>query len=345
VGQRAWIKFLLSEEMDLKANPGLMILKDMETHKAESVMAGFMAAMFAEGKKSSTIKGYSGQARSWIGLKGGPDLRRSAFLAGVWRCVKRLRGQDSKPKMAVTAKFMRAVRAEVDLNTAWGANLWCAALAAYRGLLRSSEYSIKKVNQLPPMRDHAMQIGADEYGEHVELFIGKSKGDQYGVGARTTVGATGGDLCLVQAVKHMRRRFPKQSADEAAFEEAPGQALQYTTMTALLRKVATRLKINLTWVGTHSLRSGGASALSRAGAPPWLIQAIGRWKSDAYKSYVRSSVYGHWTNWAAQALSGKEENKYVHDADHHSQSHKAEVTDDMEYLVKKGLEGKKTGNQ
>lgn len=344
MGQRAWIQFLLDEKMDLKRNPSLIILKGMETHKAESVMAGFMASLYTAGKMSATIKGYSGQARSWIGLKGGPDLRRSAFLAGVWRCVKRLRGQDSKPKMAVTAKFMRAVRAEVNLNTTRGANLWCAALAAYLGLLRSSEYSIKKANQLPPLRDLALEIGTNEFGEFVEIFIGKSKGDQFGVGARTTVGATGGDLCLVKAVKHMRKMFPKLGDDAAAFEEAPGQVLKYKTMTGLLRKVASRLQINQSWVGTHSLRAGGASALSRAGAPPWLIQAIGRWKSDAYKSYVRSSGYGQWTHWAAKALSGKDGDKYVHDADHHSQSHKAVVTEDMESLVR-GEEGKQTGKQ
>jgi len=40
----------------------------------------------------------------------------------------------------------------------------------------------------------------------------------------------------------------------------------------------------------HSLRSGGATAAHLAGIPDTLIQAQGRWSSDAYKIYVRFSV-------------------------------------------------------
>lgn len=37
----------------------------------------------------------------------------------------------------------------------------------------------------------------------------------------------------------------------------------------------------------HSMRSGGASALARAGFPLDYIQDIGRWSSEAFKTYVR----------------------------------------------------------
>lgn len=40
-------------------------------------------------------------------------------------------------------------------------------------------------------------------------------------------------------------------------------------------------------VGGHSLRSGGATALALAGIPPHIIQAIGRWASDAFQAYIR----------------------------------------------------------
>jgi hypothetical protein len=40
-------------------------------------------------------------------------------------------------------------------------------------------------------------------------------------------------------------------------------------------------------VAGHSLRSGGATALAEAGVPPHLIQAIGRWASDAFQIYIR----------------------------------------------------------
>jgi hypothetical protein len=40
-------------------------------------------------------------------------------------------------------------------------------------------------------------------------------------------------------------------------------------------------------VAGHSLRSGGATALAEAGVPPHLVQAIGRWASDAFQIYIR----------------------------------------------------------
>jgi hypothetical protein len=40
-------------------------------------------------------------------------------------------------------------------------------------------------------------------------------------------------------------------------------------------------------VGGHSLRAGGATALALAGIPPHIIQAIGRWSSNAFQIYIR----------------------------------------------------------
>ena len=40
-------------------------------------------------------------------------------------------------------------------------------------------------------------------------------------------------------------------------------------------------------VGGHSLRAGGATALAEAGIPAHMIQAIGRWSSDAFQIYIR----------------------------------------------------------
>jgi hypothetical protein len=40
-------------------------------------------------------------------------------------------------------------------------------------------------------------------------------------------------------------------------------------------------------VGGHSLRAGGATSYALAGIPPHLIQAMGRWSSDAFQIYIR----------------------------------------------------------
>jgi hypothetical protein len=42
-------------------------------------------------------------------------------------------------------------------------------------------------------------------------------------------------------------------------------------------------------VGGQSLRAGGATALAKNGTPPSLIQASGRWSSEAFQIYVRKN--------------------------------------------------------
>jgi hypothetical protein len=43
-------------------------------------------------------------------------------------------------------------------------------------------------------------------------------------------------------------------------------------------------------VAGQSLRSGGATALAEAGAPPELIKGAGRWSSQAFERYIRKNL-------------------------------------------------------
>ncbi|PPQ92716.1 hypothetical protein CVT25_014024 [Psilocybe cyanescens] len=42
-------------------------------------------------------------------------------------------------------------------------------------------------------------------------------------------------------------------------------------------------------IAGQSMRSGGATSLAESGVPPHLIQAIGRWASEAFKIYIRKN--------------------------------------------------------
>ena len=57
-------------------------------------------------------------------------------------------------------------------------------------------------------------------------------------------------------------------------------------MSLLLRLVG----IDLTAYSGHSFRIGGATSASLVGLKDYEIQMLGRWKSDCYKTYVRSPL-------------------------------------------------------
>ena len=42
-------------------------------------------------------------------------------------------------------------------------------------------------------------------------------------------------------------------------------------------------------INTHSFRAGGATNLANLGVPDYVIQIMGRWRSDAYKRYLHFS--------------------------------------------------------
>ena len=54
-----------------------------------------------------------------------------------------------------------------------------------------------------------------------------------------------------------------------------------------------RLSIPIDRIDTHSLRCGGAMALSLSGFSDTQIQKMGRWRGDTFKEYIREQIAGY----------------------------------------------------
>lgn len=82
----------------------------------------------------------------------------------------------------------------------------------------------------------------------------------------------------------------------------PGSArpIVYTDLLRYLRMLVSRLGSaagQATQYALHSLRIGGATALLKAGCPPSVIQALGRWSSEIFRLYTRA-CFGDAIEWA-----------------------------------------------
>jgi len=292
----------------------LMALPVCTIDQAASIVAAYYAALAKAGKKFSTIQNYGWSARALIARHGGPCLVGNIFLKGFLRCLHRLTGHDVKKKKAVSQKFLLHIKAGLNLDREDHMNIWVAVLVAFMTLLRSSEYTMKPgqragMDREAPLRKEELELlrppgGGKATG--LRVHINRSKTDQIERGTTTLLAWAGGPLCAVEAVDRLQTLWPK-GPQEPAFSHFTGGRrdgpLRYGTITAVLKKTATRLGLKAQDFSSHSLRAGGASALARGGALPWQIQAIGRWKSDAYLSYIRSDSFGEWTTRAAQMLT------------------------------------------
>jgi hypothetical protein len=66
--------------------------------------------------------------------------------------------------------------------------------------------------------------------------------------------------------------------------------LSYSTFQKAIKVVAVHLGLDPNRYSTHSLRIGGATVMAAAGLPDYVIQLIGRWKSLAFLTYIRSNL-------------------------------------------------------
>ena len=66
--------------------------------------------------------------------------------------------------------------------------------------------------------------------------------------------------------------------------------LSYSTLQKAIKRVAVFLGLDPNLYSTHSLRIGGATVMAAAGLPDYIIQLIGRWKSLAFLTYIRSNL-------------------------------------------------------
>ena len=135
--------------------------------------------------------------------------------------------------------------------------------------------------------------------EKLQLFIESSKTDIYRDGAWVLVAVTGKVTCPVNM---MNRYLDKAqlSHDSPLFcqltrtkygYKARARGLSYTRLRELVIEVFRGIVPDLARIGTHSLRSGGATAAANAGVPDRLFLRHGRWSSVSAKDgYVKDSL-------------------------------------------------------
>ena len=118
-----------------------------------------------------------------------------------------------------------------------------------------------------------------------------SKTDPLGQGVIVKLFPLPSTLCPVAAVEaYLSQRKSIDSNPESPFFMMPSKLpLTRSDFSANLGLLLMSVQGQKGYIRPHSFRIGAATAAAKAGVPDHVIKVLGRWSSDSYQRYIRTS--------------------------------------------------------
>ena len=244
----------------------------------------------AQSVSPSTVAVYLTSVRSLhIDLGYEDPTRNKPRLRWVLQGIKRSRASSRAPRRPITLDILCAIHHTLaTANPSFDSVMfWAVCSLAFFGFLRVSEFTssvpFNPVRHLSPT-DVEFLPGHPSPG--IRLRIKMSKTDPLGAGHHVYIGRTSNQLCPVQAIENFLAL--RGSAFGPLFLWSDGSQLTSAHVNFYLRDIVAKVGFSGNY-SSHSFRIGAATAAAAAGVPDHLIQALGRWTSQAYLRYIWSA--------------------------------------------------------
>ena len=166
--------------------------------------------------------------------------------------------------------------------------LWAASTLCFFGFFRMGELTVPSdttFNKAVHLTPSDIAVDSTQSPSMLQVRLKKSKTDQEGKGMLIYVGKTNNILCPVSAMlAYLSIRGTKEGP---LFHFKDGRALTKERFIPIIRGALTAAGIDATKYSGHSFRIGAATTAAECGIEESIIKAMGRWKSNAYQSYIR----------------------------------------------------------
>ena len=167
--------------------------------------------------------------------------------------------------------------------------LWAAFCLGFFGFLRSGEFTSSPHDS----NECSLQVGdvsvdSRQDPQTLTVLLRRSKTDQFGKGNRIYLGRTGNNLCPVAAMLGYLSIRPSTPGPLFIFQD--GSPLSRPKLVQHLRHALSQLGMDVANYSGHSFRIGAASTAAKVGFSDSLIQKLGRWRSSAFTTYIRTPV-------------------------------------------------------
>ena len=217
--------------------------------------------------KYSTVRSYLAAINSRMLEEGSAGVRHMKVLQRFMKAVKRRVGTRAAKKRPITLEDISLFPSNSQSDIVMRG----IALVGFFGLMRINEV-------LSP--DTTVENITFVGGDVARLYLPISKTDPFRGGVGIYIPSNPNGLCAVSFLK----KIVEYRGSGRIFVDEDGVPITR-------KKFVTWLKDNVrgdpSEYSGHSLRRGGAMALSKAGCPIHLIKQWGRWKSDAVTEYLQ----------------------------------------------------------
>ena len=237
----------------------------------------------------SSIKVYLSAIRSLHVEEGLPSpLVGCLRLQRVLRGIKRHQGSNTLQRQPITSELMHTIFQSLNVSDHNHTMLWAACCCGFFGFLRAGEFTVNS-HFNPDIHLTVSDIQADTLVNpgSLRIFIKCSKTDPFRQGCYIYIGAGKRDLFPVRALTqylHVRDSTPGPF-----FLLSNGTPLNRQWLSSSIQSILFAAGVPGCYTG-HSFRIGAATSAAYRGLPDHLIKTLGRWSSDAYQIYIRTTI-------------------------------------------------------
>ena len=270
---------------------------------------GFMMTTYG------SVCAYLSAVRAWARANNRPDpaidpdtnLPHIRYLRFCKATKRRLGGKalTRKPLSPESLRAMlRLARIGAVVHGPVVLDLVAALLLAFFALLRVSEYTTPTKGAWFDTETHATRgdiqfVPSYDNCQHIVFTVKVSKNDQHRIGHELVIyPSTDPSFCPIAALKRLFSADPQPPSAplfdftrRATNQPARTRSMDRPAYIALFNATVVAAGLPVSATKTHSLRSGGASAMLRAGVATYVISKLGRWKSHCWERYVWASHF------------------------------------------------------
>jgi len=179
-------------------------------------------------------------------------------------------------KSPITVTHLHQIRNQLDATNIEHATFWAMSLCAFFGLMRLGELTLHTDIRRTLKKAHLQNITA----QGITIYLQTSKTDSQWNGNHIFIPKLPSVLCPVTAITNMLTM---------RYDDIQTLFIMNNTQTFTRERFITLLRLFIpnANISGHSFRAGGATWAAQLGMNELEICRLGRWSSEAFRSYLR----------------------------------------------------------